>query len=328
MSSNHYLILATQEGISRFPIHPDGSLGPIEQTLPGVAMEAVGLDVSGILYAGSDQGQIYRSNDGGQRWKEAFKGFPNTRGLWSLAVHPIRPMEIYTGMEPVSLWISRDGGDHWEELVALRSHPTAANWHFFDPMQPHVRAIAFDRKGDHLYIGIEEGGILVSRNGGESFEDKSQGVDEDVHFIQVAPDNPNHLFAMTGGGLFRSRDGGHRWEKLIRGLKRWYIIPLVFVSANPNALCLGAGNTPPPAWRTRGADAAIYWSEDGGDNWKIADGPFPLRGMLSSIIANFENPGHLFAGTTDGMLLRSTDGGRQWSVAAQNLPRVEEMVIR
>jgi photosystem II stability/assembly factor-like uncharacterized protein len=179
-----------------------------------------------------------------------------------------------------------------------------------------------------MYIGIEEGGILVSGDGGNSFKDKSHGVDEDVHSIQVDPDSPNHLFAMTGGGLFRSRDGGHRWEKLTNGLERWYIIPLVFVSTGSNLLCLGAGNTPPPVWRTRGADAAIYWSEDGGDNWKIADGPFPLQGMISSIIAHTDNPEHLFAGTTDGVLLRSSNGGKVWRIASKDLPRIEEMIIR
>ncbi len=327
MSSDHFLILATQEGICRFPIRPDGRLGSRERMLQGVALEAVCQDSSGIFYAGSDEGQIYRSHDGGLIWQEVFKGFPNSRGLWSLVAHPVRPREIYAGLEPVSLWISTDGGDHWCELNGLRDHPLAEKWHFFDPMKPHVRAIAFDSRGERRLIGIEEGGVLVSLDGGGSFEDRSQGVNEDLHLIQVAPDNPDHLFAMTGGGLFRSRDGGYRWEKLDNGLERWYIVPLAFVSANPNVICVGAGNTAPPAWRTRGADAAIYLSEDGGESWRTANGPFPLRGMLSSIMADTKNPDHLFAGTTDGILLSSSDRGQRWKVEAEKLPRIEEMVV-
>lgn len=327
MSSDHFLILAAQEGIFRFPIHPDGHLGSYEQTFRGVALEAVCQDPSGILYAGSDEGQIYRSHDGGLIWQEVFKGFPNSRGLWSLVAHPVRPREIYAGLEPVSLWVSTDGGDRWHELSELRDHPAAEKWHFFDPMKPHVRAITFDSQGERIFIGIEEGGVLFSRDGGRSFKDRSHGVDEDIHLIQVAPDNPNHLFAMTGGGLFRSRNGGQHWEKLSRGLERWYMIPLAFVTTNPNILCVGAGNTAPPAWRTQGADAAIYRSEDGGDSFRRAEGPFPLRGMLSSIMADTKNPDHLFAGTTDGMLLGSSDRGHHWKIEVEKLPRIEEMVI-
>ncbi len=327
MSSNRFLILATQKGICRFPIDKDGSLGNLEQTFKGVALEAVCRDPAGFLYAGADEGQIYRSQDSGQTWQEVSQGFPKIRGLWSLAAYPARPKEIYAGLEPVSLWISRDGGEHWEELIALRNHPVSHKWHFYDPAKPHIRAIAFDHQGERLFVGIEVGGVLVSRDGGRAFEDKSKEVDEDIHTIQVAPDNPDLVFAMTGDGLFRSKDGGDHWEKLDNGLERWYMVPLVFVTADAKVICVGAGNRPPGSWQTRGADAAIYWSEDGGNSWKMASGPFPLRGMLSSIIADPENPNHLFAGTTNGMLLQSTDGGRQWSIAADHLPRIEEMVM-
>jgi photosystem II stability/assembly factor-like uncharacterized protein len=321
------LILATQEGICRLPFRPDGSLDPVERPFGGAALEAVSLDTSGTLYTASDGAEIYRSEDAGLTWRSVFKGFPGVRGLWSLAAHPVRPKEVYAGMEPVSLWISRDGGDHWDELTGLRDHPAAERWHFFDPMQPHVRAVAFDRRGERLCVGIEEGGVLISRDGGGSFEDKSQGIDEDVHAIQVAPDDPALIFAMTGGGLFRSRDGGHRWEKLDRGIDRWYMIPLLFSAERPNRLLLGAGNSPPPAWRTRGADAAIYRSEDRGERWELAEGPFPLRGMLSAIVADPGRPEHLFAGTTDGVLLQSRDGGGTWKLAVEELPRIEEMTI-
>lgn len=327
ISSNRFLILATQEGILRSPIRPNGTLGDFEHTLQDVALEAVTQDPEGTLFAGSDEGHIYRSYDRGQDWLQVFKGFPDSLGLWSLVAHPVRPKEVYAGLEPASLWVSRDAGDHWSELTALGVHPESKKWYFFDPMKPHIRAIAFDRKGERLYIGIEVGGVLVSYDGGLSFDDRSLGIDEDIHAIQVAPDNPDHLFAMTGGGLYRSKDSGNNWERLTNGLDRWYMVPLVFASDNPNLICVGAGNTPPPAWSTRGADAAIYFSEDGGDGFNKAKGPFPLRGMVSAIISDSENPDCLFASTTDGMLLGSADRGKGLQFLADKLPRIDEMVI-
>ncbi len=132
---------------------------------------------------------------------------------------------------------------------------------------------------------------------------------------------------MTGGGLFKSLNGGNSWEKLTNGIDRWYMLPLIFVSSDPNLICLGAGNTPPPVWKTRGADSCIYLSEDGGENFGMASGPFPLKGMLSSIAADPERPNHLFVSSTDGMLLGSLNGGRGWQILAENLFRIEEMAI-
>lgn len=327
MPSSRFLILATYEGICRFSVRQNGSLGTLRQVLRKIEFEAMTRDASGGLYAGADQGQIYRSEDQGLKWKEVFQGFPASRGLWSLVAHPVRPKEIYAGLEPASLWISRDGGAHWDELTALRDHPSGKKWYFYDPAQPHVRTISFDRQGDRLFIGIEVGGILASQDGGGSFESKGQGVDEDMHNIQMAPNNPDLVFAMTGDGLYRSRDGGDHWEQLSQGIERWYFIPLAFVSADARHLCVGAGNTPPGDWSTVGADAAIYWSEDKGNHWKMSEGPFPLRGMVTSIVADPEDHRRLFAGTTDGTLLRSPDGGKHWAIAARDLSRIEEMVI-
>lgn len=327
ISSDRFLILATREGILRSPVLGDGTLGDFEHILQGAEVEAVTCDPEGTLYAGSDEGHIYSSHDLGQNWELVFKGFPNSLGLWALVTHPVRPKEIYAGLEPASLWVSRDGGSQWTEIISLRNHSASKKWYFFDPMKPHVRAIAFDRKGERFYVGIEVGGVLMSYDGGISFEDRSSGVDDDIHAIYVAPNNPDHLFAATGGGLYRSRDSGKNWKRLTHGLDRWYMIPLIFVSDDPDLICVGAGNTPPPAWQIRGADAAIYFSEDGGESFQLAHGPFPLRGMITVIISYPESPDYLFASTTNGMLFGSSDGGRSWQVLAEELPRIEEMVI-
>lgn len=321
------LLLATDHGICRYPLDPEGRVGPLERSHERVAFEAICLGASGLLCAGTDAGQVYRSEDGGRTWRRVFSGFPDVKGLWAMAAHPTRPQVVYAGLEPAELWVSRDGGEFWEELIALRDHPAAEGWSFFEPMLPHVRAIACDRKGERLYVGIEEGGVLVSVNGGGSFEDKSRGVNEDVHTLVVAPNDPDLVYAMTGGGLFRSQDGGHRWERLRAGLSHWYFIPLAVLSSDATVLCVGAANTPPPAWRTTGADAAIYRSEDGGDHWRPAEGPFPTRGMVTSIVTDPEQSARLFVGTTDGVLLTSADGGASWRAAADGLPRIEEMLI-
>ena len=49
--------------------------------------------------------------------------------------------------------------------------------------------------------------------------------------------------------------------------------------------------------------------------------------MIASIAVDPENRMHLIAGTNDGILLRSADGGKSWAIAKKKLPRIEEIVI-
>ena len=327
MASDRVIILATQDGICRIPIQSDGHLENVNRMLQGVAFEAICLDASGTFYAGADEGRIFRSEDG-QKWKEVFSGFPESRGLWTLTAHPVRPREIYAGLEPVAIWMSWDGGEHWDELSALREHPASKQWQFYDPMKPHIRAIAFNRDGTRLHVGIEEGGNLISTDGGKSFEDRSSGADPDVHMIQLTHADPNLVFVMTGNGLYRSRSAGLRWERMENGLDRSYVVPLVMLASDAKVLCAAAAGHTPGQWRSQGADSAIYRSEDWGGAWQITDGPFPLQGMVASIVIDPANRAHLFAGTDDGLLLESTDLGRSWTMTSMKLPRIEEMVVR
>ena len=326
MSSDLILILATQGGILSIPIPSDGPLGKFSREHQETAFEAVCQDASGTFYAGSDQGRIYQSEDG-QKWSQVFAGFSKSKGLWSMAAHPVRPQEIYAGLEPASVWISWDGGKQWEELSALREHTSSKQWRFYDH-KPHVRAMAFNRDGTRFHVGIEEGGNLISGDGGKSFEDRTAGADPDVHTIQVTHADPNLVFLTTGDGLYRSRNAGARWERMENGLDRSYVVPMAILHGDAKVVCVGAAGNGPGKWASDGADSAIYRSEDWGGSFRMADGPFPIRGMIASIVVDPENRMHLFAGTNNGQVLRSTDGGKSWAVAIENLPRIEEMVIR
>ena len=326
MISNQKLILATQDGIYNIPIQLDGKLGNAVQALQGVALEAICMDVSGRGFAGAEDGRIFRTENFGE-WTQVFTGFNNGHSLWTLSTHPIRPSEIYAGLEPASVWISWDAGERWEEIKAVREHPSSKNWKVDDSMKPRVRTISLSRDGSLMSIGIEEGGVLISGDAGRSFNDRTMGVNPDVHVIQATHADPSLIYAMTGDGLFRSRNAGAKWEQMENGLDRHYTVPLVMLAADGKVLCLGAAGKSPGKWKAQGADAAIYRSEDWGASWAVAKGPFPLKGMLASIIVDPSNREHLLAGTNDGTLLQSTDLGNSWKILAQDLPRIEEMVI-
>ena len=294
MASERILITATQDGILSFLVQSDGQVQKLDSVLKGIALEAVCQGSSGTFYAGADDGRIFESEEG-EKWNQVSDGFPSARGLWTLAAHPVRPNEIYAGLEPVSVWISWDGGRKWEELPALRNHPASKQWRFYDPTKPHIRAIAFNRDGTRLHVGIEEGGTLISGDGGNSFEDRTAGVDPDVHTIELSHADPDLVFAMTGDGIFRSRNAGQHWERMDNGLDRSYVVPLALLHSDAKVLCVGAAGNTPGKWGSEGADSAIYRSEDWGGSWKMSEGPFPVKGMVASMVIDPGNRERIWA---------------------------------
>ena len=95
----------------------------------------------------------------------------------------------------------------------------------YSPEAGCVRGFAFH--GERAYAAVEVGGVLRSDDGGETWRlaEGSDGnpdldgppepfVYPDVHSIDVHPSSPDLVFAPTGGGFYRSIDGGRTWTLL------------------------------------------------------------------------------------------------------------------
>jgi hypothetical protein len=174
--------------------------------------------------------------------------------------------------------VSKNGGRSFSELSAFRSLPDYGRWTF--PPPPHaanIRCITLDaRVPDEIIVGIEEGGIARSRDGGQSWEDISgpsspaaypeyndpagilpyqMGKHEDgrvyrdVHWVSRHPKKLAMLYASTGLGTYRSDDDGGRWSKLEYGMGRAYAIPMGVDARAPERIFLGAAENGPTSWK-------------------------------------------------------------------------------
>jgi photosystem II stability/assembly factor-like uncharacterized protein len=78
-----------------------------------------------------------------------------------------------------------------------------------------VYALAMNPKNPAtIFVGTYEKGIFVSRDGGTSWRQSNQGLQNlDVHSLVVLPSDTSVVLAGTlNGGLYRSTDGGGSWN--------------------------------------------------------------------------------------------------------------------
>ena len=118
-----------------------------------------------------------------------------------------------------------------------------------------------------------------------------------LYGFAVDPQDRNRVFAATDGGLFMSEDNGWTWRLLRSGA----CFSIEVDPFDSHRLYLGVGTNPLP-----------YRSIDGGASWQALDTGPPSGSKISSISADPNLPGLLYA--TDGSLLRSTNGGDSWDV--------------
>lgn len=271
-----------------------------------------------VRYAGAYGDSLYRSLDAGQTWHPIGDG-EALRYVRAIAFSLQHADTLYVGTEPANIYKSTDGGDTWRDL-GIRRLPGSERWFLpYSPRAGAVRTFAVHRADpDLIYAGVEQGGVLKSADAGDTWTTLRDGVHPDVHTLAVHPEDPQVVFAATGGGVYRTQDGGQSWEHLINDYTRGVAIhPIV-----PEIVFAG------PARRV-GHEGRILASADGGDTWTLtACGlEIPMLNMVESFVMHPNFPNDVFATTSQGRLLRSRIDHIRWRSVVNELPFVHSMDI-
>jgi photosystem II stability/assembly factor-like uncharacterized protein len=303
------LLLATEQGIVICERNGDDW----HETLRGLTDQHITSVIAreGVILAGTTNG-VFRSDDEGQTWKEASNGLTTRHVRW-MAYHPaISDLEL-AGTEPANIFVSHDAGDSWRacpEVAELRDHH---EWSLpYSPEAGCVRGFAFH--GKRVYAAVEVGGVLVSNDTGEAWQlaEGSDGnpdlegppepfVYPDVHSLEVHSSSQDLIYAPTGGGFYRSNDGGKTWKLFYDCYCR-----AVWVDPqNPDHMILGSAD---------GVDrnGRIEESRDGGETWSMASNGLQVpwrRGMVERF---FQADEELFAVLSNGQLLNATLSKLEW----------------
>jgi len=155
---------------------------------------------------------LFKSTDGGEHWTEITeqnaKGLPaKPYGRIAVTVSPSKPETVYALIEAKNsaLYRTDDGGANWKKL-------DASSYMVWRPF--YFANLIVDPK-DENKVFKPDLILLLSVNGGRSFSNVSNAAHGDFHDVWIDPENTNQIYAGDDGGLWRSVDGGTRWEHLM-----------------------------------------------------------------------------------------------------------------
>ena len=242
---------------------------------------------------------------------------------------PSQPNVYYFGATGGGVWKTSDAGANWEPVTDGAVFGTGS-----------VGAIGVSESDPNVvYVGMGESpirgnvshgdGVYKSLDAGRTW--KRAGLEDTRHIgrVRVHPRNADVVFVAALGhifgpneqrGIFRSKDGGKTWEKVLYRGDRAGAIDLVFDPTNPNVLYAGFWEVSRKPWtlESGGPGSGLLKSTDGGDTWteltRNAGLPRGLVGKVGITVSPV-NPERVWAivEAEDGGVFRSDNGGRTWA---------------
>jgi len=303
------LLLATEQGLVICE-HDDDGWRESERGLKEHQVTSL-IAREGVILAGTTKG-VFRSDDEGQTLVEASNGL-TTRHIRWMAYHPDISNLAFAGTEPAGIFVSHDSGGSWRACPEVADLRVKHKW--FLPYSPEagcVRGFAFHKS--RVYAAVEVGGALVSDDKGETWKlvDGSDGKPDlegspepfiypDVHSIEVHSSSRDLVYAPTGGGFYRSDDGGKTWKLLYDCYCR-----AVWVDPNDSEhLILSPAD---------GVDrnGRIEESKDGGESWSMASKGLQVPWQRGMVERFHQVNNELFAVLSNGQLLSKALSKLEW----------------
>jgi len=237
-----------------------------------------------------------------------------------------RPHEYYMGTTGGGVFKTTDGGITWTPVTDKYFGGT-------------IGAIAVSESNpDIVYVGggefpirgnVSHGdGVWKSIDAGKTWAFVGLGDTRQISRVRVHPRNPDLVYVAAQGhvfganaerGVFRSRDGGKNWQKVLFRNDSTGAADLTWDPANPNVMYAAFWQAGRKPWQliSGGAGSGIFKSVNGGDNWtEITRNPGMPKGIIGNvgITVSPARPNRVWAiiEADSGGVFRSDDAGATW----------------
>lgn len=242
------------------------------------------------FYQGTTGGGVWKTDDGGINWSNVSDGFFKTGSVGAIDVAPSNPNVIYVGMGEACFRGNASYGD----------------------------------------------GVYKSVDAGKTWSKIGLDATRQIGRLAIHPKNPDIAFVAALGdgwgpnpdrGVFRTKDGGKSWQKVLYKSDNAGAIDLVIDPTNPDVIYATTLEMRRYPWgfRSAGPGTAIFKSINGGDTWTdLSDKPgLPKgdKGRIGIAVAPSQ-PNRVWAiidaaGAAQG-IYRSENGGESWTQLTDN----------
>jgi len=267
----------------------------------------------------------------GLRWRNVG---PNRGGRsQAVAGSVARPLEYYFGATGGGLWKTTDGGTTWAPVTDGQIHSSS------------VGAVAVSESSpDVVYIGMGESelrgstiqgdGVYKSTDAGKTWKHSGLEDTQAIARIRIHPTNPDIVYVAALGhpygqndqrGIFRTKDGGMTWQRILFRSNRAAAIDLCLDPKNPDVLYASLWEVFRTPWTlsSGGEGSGLFKSSDGGDHWtditRAPGMPKMLVGKINVTVSGADsNRVYANVEAEDGGLFRSDDAGATWTRVSED----------
>ncbi|MGE5245872.1 MAG: VPS10 domain-containing protein [Betaproteobacteria bacterium] len=257
------------------------------------------------------------------------------RGGRSIAVagSAARPLEYYFGATGGGLWKSTDGGTTWRPVTDHQIGSASVGAVAVAPSNPDVVYIGTGES--ELRGNIAQGdGVYKSIDAGRTWTHIGFADSQTIAKIRVHPTNPDIVFVAVFGhpaapgaerGIYRTRDGGATWQKVLYRDDRTGGIEVNFDPNDPNVVyaSLWEAYRVSNMMSSGGPGSGLFKSTDGGDHWtELSRNPGLPKGVLGKIgfAVSPVDSNRVYAQieAEDGGTFLSDDAGATWKKVSEN----------
>jgi len=245
-----------------------------------------------------------------------------------------QPLVFYQGATGGGIWKTTDGGASWEPVADGQIKLGSVGAIAVSASDPNV-----------VYAGMGEGdlrgnashgdGVYKSTDAGHTWTNVGLKDTQQIGALKIDPKNPDVVYVAAMGhqsgpnadrGVFRTRDGGKTWQKVLFKSETAGAIDVEIDPLNSNVVYASIYQFIRKPWtfESGGPESGLWKSTDGGDTWKeLSHRPGMPKGVLGriGIAVSGAKSGSVWAivEAEDGGVYHSDDAGATWiKVNGQN----------